>query len=437
MALIENKAIDLQNNRMIRGYYLTEFIGYESATMIYHAQTEELWLPPEITIRLFPLPDAFSQQDKTRFINNFTSEAKRMVRLRHSALFPLFGYGEQDGIAYLLMPSIPGETLATQIKHRDRWKPREALLILTPLADAIEMLHEQGLIYQFLRPATILITNEQLPQITCLRLAQMIRVQRLRTSYGHPAHLQAFDGSYLGEPEYLAPEVIKGNPPDPRSDIYSLGVIFFELLSGQTPFSGEDYLTVARKHLFETPTSLLELAPHLPAQLEIVLNHALHPEPQYRFQTVRDFITACTHAVEGSESPEYISLLALLIEQKQNLPAAANLDYQTYIASMTASDEVPMLFEDDLPPSSPADQVADAWLNAPQGLTETVPVTRQTDPIPKQSLENTTTMNTIMHKQIHEQKKRDMQTKITHSQHKQSDSQSIIDATFSQASSLY
>jgi serine/threonine protein kinase len=436
-ALIEN-AIELQNGWMVRGYSLTEFLGYEAATLVYHAQTEELWLPPEITIRLFHLPDTFSAQEKAYFMSNFNDEAQRMIQLRHKALFPLFGYGEQEDMAYLLMPSIPGETLATQMKHRDPWTPQEALDLIRPLGDAIDTIHSHGLTHQFLYPAQILMTSEQRPQIMCLRLAQMVCLHNLHPSSQPITHLQALDGTYLGEPEYLAPEVVRGDQPDPRSDIYSLGVLLFELLSGQTPYSGDNYLTTARKHLFEVPLALRELIPDIPAQLEIVINRALHPNPQYRFQTSKDFVTACTQALQEHKRPSYTSLLDALRLQKQSLPEVANANYAMSMAYLTAKDEAQILLEDDVPPSSPEDQEADAWLNTSHAPAAPVraPISQQTDPIPKQYIDKAIPINPAKRERVRKQQY-DAHAQAEHPAHTQPGSHSRRDTTSYEASSLY
>lgn len=428
------KAIDLQNGWMIRGYSLTEFLGNEAATLVYHAQTEELWLPPEITIRLFHLPDTFSAQEKANFMSNFNDEAQRLIELRHRALFPLFGYGELEGMPYLLTPAITGERLATQMKRRDVWTPQEALKLLTPLADAIDTFHRVGLIHQFLQPDQILMTHEQMPQIMGLRLAQMVCIQNLRPSSQPLAHLQALDGSYLGEPAYLAPEVVKGSQADQHSDIYSLGVLLFELLSGQKPYSGENYLAAARKHLFEVPRALRELVPQLPVQLEIVINRALHPNSHYRFQTAKEFIHACAQAIQQHSLPSYTSLLETLMSQKEGLPEVEDTNYAMSMAYLTAKDDTTILLEDDIPPSSPEDQEADAWLNTsyvPPKPAPT-PLRQQTDAIPKQRIDKATNSNSVIDNQ-----QLDAQTPVTHPPRQQPGSRSRHDNTSYEASSLY
>jgi serine/threonine protein kinase len=111
------------------------------------------------------------------------------------------------------------------------------------------------------------------------------------------SHLKSLAGSYSGMAEYLAPEVVRASKPDPRSDIYSLGVIMFEMLSGRTPFTGENYPDIALKHIREPLPSLRTLCPDLPTVLELVVDRALHHNPQNRFQTAGEFIATYSQAI--------------------------------------------------------------------------------------------------------------------------------------------
>jgi len=298
---MEKPPTDSHLRFMIRGYCLEELLGYGKVTSLYRARTEELWQTPEVIMTLLHIPETFSTQARKRFLERFLHEAGRVVQLRHPALFPVFGYGEEDGLAYLVIPDVTGVLLANRLREKKRWSPAEILPILEPIASALSYIHSQGLVYQFFNPTNVLFQKEGQPQITGLNLPQILSLAGLEEEkiniYSYD-HLKNIAGSYLGAPEYLAPEVVRGAKPDPRSDVYSLGIILFEMLSGQLPFTGQDYLEIAQKHTQALLPSLYGLTPDLPVALELVVNRALHRNLNYRFQTPSELIAAFSHVLD-------------------------------------------------------------------------------------------------------------------------------------------
>jgi serine/threonine protein kinase len=163
----------------IRGYCLEELLGYGKVTSLYRARTEELWQMPEVIMTLLHIPETFSTQARKRFLERFLHEAGRVVQLRHPALFPVFGYGEEDGLAYLVIPDVTGVLLASRLREKKRWSPSEILPILEPIASALSYIHSQGLVYQFFNPTNVLFQKEGQPQITGLNLPQILSLAGL------------------------------------------------------------------------------------------------------------------------------------------------------------------------------------------------------------------------------------------------------------------
>jgi serine/threonine-protein kinase len=286
---------------MIRGYCLEELLGYGKMTSLYRARTEELWQAPEVIMTLLHIPETFSTYARKRFLERFLHEANRVVQLRHPSLFPIYGYGEEDGLPYLVMPDVTGESLAERLKQKKRWNPSEILPILEPIAAVLSYIHNQELVYQFFNPTNILFQKDAPPQVTSLNLPQILCLAGLeeeKINISAYEHLKNIAGGYLGAPEYLAPEVLRGAKPDPRSDVYSLGIILFEMLSGHPPFTGQGYLEVVHKHVQELLPSLHAIAPELPVALELVVNRALHRNLNYRFQTPSELIAAFSHVLD-------------------------------------------------------------------------------------------------------------------------------------------
>ena len=296
---------------MLRGYRLEKMLGTGILTTTYLARTEELWLPPELIIMFLHLPTALPAQAQQQFTERFTHEAKRLIKLRHLSLHPLFGYGEDAGQYYLLFPTLtPATTLARLLQSQKCWSPSEAFSILAQLSSVFDYIHQQGLAYQFFTPGDILLRENVPPLITGMGLLQLLQGLDEETDTHEPnRRLKNIANEYMSLPTYLAPEVVRGEPQNTRSDIYSLGIILFELLSGAPPFTGKTYMDVAWKHIREPLPSLHAIAPTISIALELVVNRALHRNPDHRFATASELITALYHVLnERLRSPVYLSL---------------------------------------------------------------------------------------------------------------------------------
>lgn len=306
--------------KTIRGYRLEQLLGRGSATVVYRARTEELWQVPELIVTILLVPGHLSDHAKERFATRFEETARRLATLRHPFLFPLYGYGQQEGIYYLLGPDLQGETLAHHIQKHKRFTPSEILPIFTPIATALSYVHQQGFVYQFLQPANILLVNSANAQVTGLGLSQLLSLHELENEPTPYNYLKNFTGMFMGAPHYLAPEVVKKGEANPRSDVYSLGILLYEMLSNQSPFSGDDYLTIAQKHVRETIPSFHDAAPDLPVALELIINRALHRTPEQRFQSPDELVAAYAHVLdERLHGPRFFNVVQA-VEKIRALP---------------------------------------------------------------------------------------------------------------------
>jgi serine/threonine protein kinase len=307
--------------KLVGKYRLQEFVGRGLTTAVYRACSEDQQDIPNALVTFLLAPELLSSQALEHFQGRFEREVKQVAALHFPALLPISDYGELEGYPYIIVPAMQGETLATHLKQHRRFLPMQALSILLPITAALSFLSEQGLFFQFLDPSQVLVLENGDALLIGLSLPQLLRLSGLEEEKGaDDAHLKSIAGTYLGAPEYLAPEVVRGAAPDIRSAVYTLGVILFEMFGGRPPFTGQHYMEIARKHLTAPLPSLHALSPEVPLALELVVNHALQRNIDQRFQTPTDLLNAYIHMLDILEkrSRSFHTLsLARAIEQDQ------------------------------------------------------------------------------------------------------------------------
>ncbi len=221
-------------------------------------------------------------------VARFERERDVVSRLHHPHILPVFDYGEDDGQHYIAMQLVEGGSLDTH----GELTPELAVRVLEQLCSALEYAHDQGVIHRDLKPSNLLLEGGSHVYLMDFGIARLAQASNLTTT-----------GSVLGTPAYLAPEQLTGANPSRRSDVYSAGVLAFELFTGHKPFEGDMY-TVIQKHLNEAPPSVRSFKPDLPEELDRVLGRALAKDPEKRFPTAREFGTALVAAAAGRPSEE-------------------------------------------------------------------------------------------------------------------------------------
>ncbi len=271
-------------------YHIERLLGRGQLTAVYLAQDAARNRPVALTA--FLIPEQFSFQARTRFIQRFQQEAATLLTLQHEHILSVYDYGEHVGFPYLVTPSTMHGSLAGILKQQKRCTQKDALKILEQVVAGVAYAHSQGTVHGALQPSNMLVSGKQTMLVSGFGLMKMLQLRGVASNDQPYAHLLSVAGTFLFPPGYLAPEVVGGQLADPRSDIYVLGIILFELLSGHPPFTGTNAFDVARQHMQLPIPSLRTRCPELPAALVSVVNQALARDPARRFQHAHEFVEA-------------------------------------------------------------------------------------------------------------------------------------------------
>jgi serine/threonine protein kinase len=222
------------------------------------------------------------------FRERFVDEARNTSAIDHANVVPLYDFGEVDGLLYIAMRLVDGSDLASLIKDGPL-KPDRAMALLSQVAEALDNLHERGLVHLDVKPANVLVTSRE-------SAAEHVYVADFGlTRRGATGH-RTRGGDFLGSPTYAAPEHLRGEPVDARTDAYSLACVLFACLSGRPPFQGA-VPEVIQGHLNRDVPSLTEQAPSLPPAIDEVIRRGMAKNPQQRYATCRELIAAARQAL--------------------------------------------------------------------------------------------------------------------------------------------
>ncbi len=256
-------------------FEIIDEIGRGGMGVVYRARQTSL----DRIVALKVLPPEFGADETSA--ERFEREALSMARLSHPNIVDVIEVGEQDGIRYFAMQYIDGESLEDLIRREGALTPERAANIASQIAEAIHHAHEQGVIHRDIKPGNILLASNGRAVVTDFGIAKAADGTSLTRT-----------GASIGTPDYMAPEVLRGNPIDGRADVYSLGVLLFQMVTGRVPFVATTPFEVANRHLSEQPPRPSAISGHCPEWLETIILRALAKEPADRFQSAQEMASA-------------------------------------------------------------------------------------------------------------------------------------------------
>jgi eukaryotic-like serine/threonine-protein kinase len=224
------------------------------------------------------------------FVDRFRREAQAAARLNHPGIVSVYDSGDGDE-PYIVMQYIEGRTLADFLGAGKQLPPMQAAQIAQEIAEALAVAHAHGVIHRDIKPANVMVTRDGKVLVMDFGIARLIA--------GPETAPQT--SAVLGTASYLSPEQAQGQPVDARTDIYSLGVVLYEMLTGRPPFSGDSPMAIAYKQVNATPPAPSSINPDVPPELDAVVMRALSKNPANRYQTGQEFAEDLERARTGGE----------------------------------------------------------------------------------------------------------------------------------------
>ena len=246
-------------------YELQELIGGGGMADVYRAQ--DLLLNRPVAVKI--LHEQFKSD--TEFINKFNREAQAAARLSHPNIVNIFDVGVMDDAHYIVMEYVPGRTLKDRIKQEGHLSVGDALQVAKDIARALAHAHANNLVHCDIKPHNILMMPDGSAKVADFGIARAVTESTM-----------TYTGNVVGSVHYFSPEQAKGTLITPKSDVYSLGVVLYEMLTGALPFTGETPVSIAMKHLQEEPVSVRQLDPDIPPVVEAIVARAMSKDPAMR-----------------------------------------------------------------------------------------------------------------------------------------------------------
>ena len=267
--------------RTLSHYNILEKIGAGAMGEVYLA--EDTKLSRNVALKVLTAELAQNNAFRARF----KREAKAAAALNHPGIVHVYSVEEADGIHFITLELVRGKMLSELIAKRGQ-PLGQFLEIAIPVADAMSEAHQAGVVHRDLKPNNVMVTEDGRPKILDFGLVKIPPQFAGSAASTLPTEFATSQGIILGTPPYMSPEQAEGKPLDPRSDIFSIGVVFYEMATGERPFKGDSPASILSAILRDTPAPATEVNPRIPKLLGRIIGRCLEKDREHRFQTAKD-----------------------------------------------------------------------------------------------------------------------------------------------------
>ncbi len=282
--------MNLEGKMLGNRYEIIEKIGNGGMATVYKAKCHVLNRYVAVKV----LRDEFTTDEE--FIKRFAAEAQSAASLTHPNIVSIYDVGHEDNLYYIVMELIKGKTLKQIINEDGKLPWKWSLNIASQIASALETAHRNKIIHRDIKPHNIIITEDGIAKVTDFGIAKVVS----------NSTITAF-GATIGSVHYFSPEHAKGGYTDEKSDIYSLGVVMYEMLTGQVPFDADTAVSVALKHMQEEPIEPMELNPDIPKAVNDIIMKAMQKDTGLRYQSATEMLNDINMALKRPDG-DFVNL---------------------------------------------------------------------------------------------------------------------------------
>jgi serine/threonine-protein kinase len=283
-------------------YELLELVGKGGMSSVFRARDRLL----DRTVAIKVLHPHLTADEE--YVERFRREARSVAQVSHPNIVTVIDRGEDAGRQYIVFEYVDGENLKQLLERTGALPVRDALLLALQMARALSFAHQRGLVHRDVKPQNVLLNADGQAKMTDFGIARSIDVQGVTIT-----------GTVLGTSEYIAPEQARGQQVDSQTDVYSLGVVLYELLTGGVPYEGETFVTVALKHVNEPTPSVLERRPDVPVRVSNAVERAMAKSPDERYGSMAEL---CDELEASLAELDPVSEEATMISRRPVVPAA-------------------------------------------------------------------------------------------------------------------